>query len=363
MFGRVVITAGWGRRLVGTFGYGGLGPFVPPEPPGDTQWVEEKCQPATFTEEQCQPASYSEEQCAPAAWEELTGPFINLGATIEGTRIETRDLAGPPPGPVAIFAGPVIEGTRLEGPPVRRPGIPSIEGTRLEGSLRASFGAMIEGTRSEGVPPETITVVLANPIDNYIRGGANQDNNFGASSVLQVRSAGADVSVRRRGLIGFQNHGIPTGSTIVSARFDIALGVTYTSSDCEVTVQRLLRLFTEGTGTGSQTNDGATWIAVTYGPPRINWDAVGANFPEIDYSTTNQVPFTVRRDEVAGTVYPVDITDMVQDQISAGDSMLAYRLDQTANDRLVTFASDENGSHPSVTLTVTYIEPAAAEGP
>lgn len=330
-------TLGYGtKQLIITMGYGGI-----------NQLVESTCSPVTWTEGTCSPVVWTEKgPCTFADWEEAI-TYQRVESFLESFMRE-RVLPGVP-AEVMLFPETFIEAMRREGlrvPPEVTPLAGAfIDGTR-RGGRQEKFLAGLEAMRREMVLPlvpgvQSVTLRDADCDDCYIRDGTFQNTNTGTQSNIQVRTGTTDLN--RRGLVKFLNHGIPTTATIVSATLKLFLSDTYTGAGDTIEVARLLRNFVELE---------ATWNIWATGQ---SWGLPGASFNGVDYSSINQTSFLVGLGDLIGTEYAIDVAAIVQDQVSGGDPVLAYRLNQNPAGSFVSLgATDHTTSIWRPELTVLY---------
>lgn len=109
--------------------------------------------------------------------------------------------------------------------------------------------------------------------DTYIRDGANDDNNFGAATILKVNNASAEEA----SLIQFDLSSLPAGADIIEARLSLYLAGGDAVTDGVVDVFRVTRDWVEGVEDGNQPAalSGATYVDYD-GTSR--WDTEGGDY-------------------------------------------------------------------------------------
>jgi hypothetical protein len=242
-------------------------------------------------------------------------------AQIEATRRDSQLGAAEPP-EVLPLAGAFIEASRS--------GVPE------------SREAQIEATRRGFILPSVLGVTLfdATCNDTYMADFA-ATTNFSTATVIQLRSASFS-GVNRTGLLKFLAHGIPSTATILSADLLLTLHDLWSGSPQAYFVQRLLRDFV---------NSEATWNEWASGQA---WTAGGAAGPGFDYSDVNEALFTLQTGDPPGTQYVVDVKDIVQDEVTAAETNLNFRIFQEEFGAFTALASTDHATsewHPKLTIT------------
>ena len=113
--------------------------------------------------------------------------------------------------------------------------------------------------------------------DTWISSAASKQNlNFGGDTDIDVGENGAAEA--RRGLLRFDLSAIPYGSTINNATLSLNEHSQADTSTPALGVYYVLpaKLWTEGTGTGTASGDGATWLSYD-GPGADTWSSPGGD--------------------------------------------------------------------------------------
>ncbi len=192
--------------------------------------------------------------------------------------------------------------------------------------------------------------------------GTNINLNFGAYEQLIVGTTTAPAVIRT--VFGFSLASIPAGSTITS----ISLALRQVgpdngaSPDAPVTLElhQLTTGFTEGSGTGSGSNNGA-----------VSWNSGGAAstgwVPGGPFNATNLSTVTANPKGAAGTIVTFNSTSdfvLAAQNSIGGDLSMIMKLatEDTAVRRALFFVSDNGavGATPTLTIEYTIPEPSTS---
>ncbi|MBI5871137.1 MAG: DNRLRE domain-containing protein [Actinobacteria bacterium] len=174
--------------------------------------------------------------------------------------------------------------------------------------------------------------------------------NYGASTDLVVGNYNAS-SDNRRGLLRFDLSVIPVGSTVNAATMSLYQHAQEDASTPQLGVYYATRSWTEGTGSGTATADGATWN--TY-DGLSNWSSAGG-----DFNGTAQA--TAIAPDSTGAWLDFQITGLTQSWVSgslANEGMFVKKSGENPAVRdFKTFYSSEYLGDPSLRpkLTVEYV--------
>ncbi len=186
----------------------------------------------------------------------------------------------------------------------------------------------------------TITAARADKDTYLVSGYPNQ--NFGADTTLDVK--GDD---NRRTLLEFDLPTMPTGAVIQTAVLQLYVTVKGTGTPT-VNLYRINNSWTEGTGTGAITNNGATWNTKN---GTLNWNTAGG-----DYETTVHANATLA---AQNTWYSWNITGLVQAWANRTYPNYGMILrDITSSTGTWTFASSNNSNlslRPKLNITYTEL--------
>jgi hypothetical protein len=182
--------------------------------------------------------------------------------------------------------------------------------------------------------------------DTYIVSGTS-NYNFGADNVLKIKG-----DENNRILVEFNLSSIPSDAIISNATLQLYVTVKGTVSPT-VYVHRINQSWTEGTGTGQNTGNGATWNSRN---GSVNWNSAGADFDTAIWANT-AVP------DSANIWASWNITNLVQNWINGtypNYGMLLKTNTTAAN--VWTFASSDN-TNVSIRpkINITYAESAAPQ--
>lgn len=179
--------------------------------------------------------------------------------------------------------------------------------------------------------------------DTYIVSGS-PNQNFGASVDMDIK--GDD---NRRVLMEFDLSGIPADAIIKTATLTLYVTGTGAPPNPVINVSRINTTWEEGTGTGSITNDGATWNNAS-GAKR--WTTSGGDFDPTVWATTTITG--------ANQYYGWDVTELVRSWTNGTYTNYGLLIrTATANSGITTFASSDNANasiRPN--LTITYVTPS-----
>jgi len=177
--------------------------------------------------------------------------------------------------------------------------------------------------------------------DTFISSGT-PNANYGADSTFDIRGDDA-----RRTLIEFNVSTIPSDAIIDSAILTL-YATAKGSSDAIVNVYRVNYTWTEGTGTGSTTGNGATWNNAT---GTAAWTTAGGDF---DTNIWNNTTITA-----INTFFDWNLTNLVQSIVNG--TLVNYGIilrTTTAGSGTTSFASSDNiNSTRWPELNVSYHTP------
>jgi uncharacterized repeat protein (TIGR02543 family) len=202
----------------------------------------------------------------------------------------------------------------------------------------------------------TCSTVNLEAVDDLYISKANTSNNYGASTTLK---ASYSTTYPRGDLFKWDINSIPSGAMISSA--SISLYVS-TFKSATYYLYNLRRNWVEGTGTGSSSGDGATWL--TYdGTTAHTWDTAGAANTSTDRYDTNlwgagssSFGSTGSRTVDLNTNGIAVVQGWIDNTVSNyGLTMQNYGTSTT--EYTLEFASSENTSYAGPTLNVTYCIP------
>jgi hypothetical protein len=153
----------------------------------------------------------------------------------------------------------------------------AVEGTFSGDITHTSDDATTRNIAVSGTVSSSVTVSLVSTHDAYIS-GYNTTYNYGAQTYLRVTLG---TSQQRGSLLKWDLSGIPSGATVTSA--SLRLNVS-TAASATYNLYSMRRDWLEGTGAGSATGDGATWL--TYNGTS-SWGTDGAANISTDRFDTN----------------------------------------------------------------------------
>jgi hypothetical protein len=190
-------------------------------------------------------------------------------------------------------------------------------------------------------PLQTLLLIDAGCNDTYLS-EATPATNFSTSTVMRNLNAG--VGTDQTTILKFLAHGVPSTATVISATLTLSLGTAYGDIPQSLLyAQRLLQDFV---------NAEASWNEYSAGNA---WNTAGAAGLGTDYSDTDQVPFTVTIGDPAGEQWVLNVTDIVQAQISAAETDIKFRIREQGSGNVVVLASTD---HPTGAwrpkLTINY---------
>lgn len=195
---------------------------------------------------------------------------------------------------------------------------------------------------------ETLTIQPAGSAgkDANMLFGADSNNNYGVFSAITVGGG----SALRRGLVQFDLSGIPANIDIKSAKIEMyyyATGSTATAAD--IGAYQVVRGWAEGTGSGTATNNGATWNT---------YDGINAwGLPGGDYNTNvESIVYGIQ-----GTYgwYSWDVTGLARGWYKGTipNYGVLFKSEQESLSHYKYFYSSESGEtalRPRLVVTYTY---------
>lgn len=192
--------------------------------------------------------------------------------------------------------------------------------------------------------PATITLQPgAVGTDTYIRDGANDSNNFGASTILKVNNSSAEEA----SLLEFDLSGIPVGSVIQSATLDLWLEGGAALSNGVLDLHTITQAWVEGDKDGQAPPAGAGATYMSYNGQN-NWANPGGDYltPPIDTLT---IP------TLSPGWYQWDLTSAVQNWV-AGTTVNAGMILRASggNVQKIFFTSGDGNAGDRPKLTITF---------
>ncbi|HKZ49565.1 MAG TPA: DNRLRE domain-containing protein [Candidatus Nanoarchaeia archaeon] len=192
--------------------------------------------------------------------------------------------------------------------------------------------------------------------DTYIQGAFN-DRNQGAQADIEVKSASTD----ERAMIQFDLSNITSTATITSAVLTLYREGGADQNPVNISIYRMTTAWDEGTGTGSQTNNGATWNNATN---TSTWTTQGG-----DYDTATEFARTA----VNGNgYYTWNVAPLVQGWVNGTWSnrglMLANTIDGDSRKIFTSSEGTNTTNRPKLVvnyttaLNVTFVSPTPANG-
>lgn len=203
------------------------------------------------------------------------------------------------------------------------------------------------------------TLVVPSPksagIDAHIsRVAAQQAFNYGVATTMRLQSNSATAFLRT--LLACDLSAVPVGSTINSAILTVVNNTNTMSGSQACTGYPLSRALVEGSGNGSATLDGATWL--TYDGTNL-WTTAGG-----DYDAAHGSAFTISNADTVGSSYNWNLTAAVAAGFAAnvggnGIIPLLLRLDTEGGSTgtYAIYSSDDATDANRPYFTVTYTPP------
>ncbi len=193
--------------------------------------------------------------------------------------------------------------------------------------------------------PQTTTTFQpgASGTDSYIRDGANDSNNFGASAILKINnSSGEEAS-----LLQFDLSGIPSGAEILSASLELWLEGGVAVDTGVIDLHRLTQAWVEGDKDGQAPPAGAGATYNSYNG-QTNWASAGGDFVALPLDSTTIKTLTP-------AWYQWDLTPTAQDWVSGTASNEGLLLRASAgNVQKIFFTSSDGAAAQRPKLTVAY---------
>jgi hypothetical protein len=225
------------------------------------------------------------------------------------------------------------------------------EGSFSGNITHTSAGATEKDLAVSGTVSSCSTVNLEAADDTYMS-GYNTSNNYGTSTTLKATNNSSGTN--RGSLFKWNVSSIPSTATVSSA--SIALYVS-TSSSQTYNLYNMRRVWVEGTGASSETDDGATWL--TYDGTN-SWGTSGAANTTSDRYNTNLWGAGTSSFSSTGTKtvsLNSDGISVVQGWIAGSTSNYGVTMQNyssTSGSDDLQFASSENTSYAGPTLNITY---------
>lgn len=196
-------------------------------------------------------------------------------------------------------------------------------------------------------PVQRVFLVDASCQDTYL--SENQPAvNFSAELDLQNLAGGTGFD--KTTILKFLNHGVPSTATIISAGLKLTLSSNYGGIGTSLLdVQRLLRDFV---------HTEATWNEYSAGNA---WTTGGAAGLGTDYSATDQRLFYVQNGDTVDEQWVVNVTGIVQAQVSAAETHIKFRIRERAIGELVNLGSTDGFASRRPSLVINY-QPAGTLG-
>lgn len=186
-------------------------------------------------------------------------------------------------------------------------------------------------------------IVSASPTFNY---GAASYNLFGVGERNDAVSTA-------RALLQFDLTSISASATVSSAILTITMSLERSSNARTMRVYRMIRAWTEGTGAGSATGDGATWN--TYNGVS-NWGTAGAGNTTSDRESTDIGSRAFSATEAVGAKTFTLTNSAVQAWISGAFTNNGFQLkmDTENNDDYNFYTSGDTTATNRPKLSITY---------
>ncbi len=166
---------------------------------------------------------------------------------------------------------------------------------------------------------------------------ADQSYNYGASTGLSAGNDGA-ATESRRALLAFDLSSIPAGSTINSATMSLYQYAQADSSTPQLGVYEVSRSWAEGSGDGSASGDGATWV--TYDGVN-SWTTAGGDFNGTAAATANAP-------SVSGVWLDFDLAGLTQQWVNGTTANHGVLVRKTSEDTALSDYKDFYASDYSV---------------
>lgn len=204
------------------------------------------------------------------------------------------------------------------------------------------------------------TLIVPSPksagIDGYInRLAASQTFNYGVATTMQFDSNGSTSF--RRGLFKLDMTALPFNAIITNVSLTSVIAANSRGTSGNINFYALTRAYVEGSGNGSATGDGATWL--TYDGTN-SWTTAGGDY---DATRVSVCPIGDGTAEPSTTIKTFDITTAVLSSIGPnriaanvahiigivdgeGTNMGNYRLSSSDD------ATDANRPYATVTYTL-----------
>ncbi|MBW2984965.1 DNRLRE domain-containing protein, partial [Candidatus Woesearchaeota archaeon] len=175
--------------------------------------------------------------------------------------------------------------------------------------------------------------------DTYLKSSV-PNQNFGVEDVFQVKG-----DQNQRGLVEFNLSDIPSQAIIENATLELYVTGKGTGSPV-INLYRINNSWTEGTGIGETTDDGATWNSRN---GSLNWDAAGGDYDEKIWANTTLYDKDMW--------YSWNIAELVQNWVNGSYPNYGLMLkDVTLATVVWSFASSDNiNSTIRPKINITYI--------
>ncbi|MFN0149292.1 MAG: DNRLRE domain-containing protein [bacterium] len=184
-------------------------------------------------------------------------------------------------------------------------------------------------------------------VDAFIRSGGDALRNYGRSPVLSV----ADQATLSRSLLRFDVSSIPAADRIDRATLDLHIQSTAGAETTSVSVHRVTRSWTEGTGLGTLTFNGASWTSTN---GFLSWLSWGGDFAAAP-AASEPVP------GAAGTWQSWEVTDLVtawRDSASTNYGAILKITSESAGAGNLREFQSSDASNPTLNPRLTlYITP------
>lgn len=213
--------------------------------------------------------------------------------------------------------------------------------TDPSGNQRVSGDYVFQTARVVTIQPDDIAGQ-----DTWVS-SSGQTLNYGAATELHVGENGAEAL---RGVLKFDLSSIPVGSTINSATLSLYQFAQADTSTPELGVYYATRGWTEGTGNGTETADGATWL--TY-DGASSWSSPGG-----DFDSTAQALATAPN--TTGTWVDFAITSLTQSWLNgtiANNGVFVKKTTGSGSTDYKSFYSSDYTTDPTLRpkLVVEYV--------
>lgn len=162
--------------------------------------------------------------------------------------------------------------------------------------------------------------------------------NYGLYDTIQLGQMIANTYSPNRGLLEFSLSSIPTNAVITKAELQMNCYFSSSTITHTVGVYRINRAWTEGTGNGTATNNGATWNKYD----GVNsWSVVGGDYNPTPESTADvTIPFDYKWDitNLAKSWFDGSVANngiLIKSSLESGQSIATYKYFGTSDNAIV----------------------------